>query len=579
MRWSNLFAPTLREAPADAEVASHRLLVRAGYIRQLGAGLYSYLPMARRSLLKIEQIIREEMNRIGGQEFYLPALNPDDIWRESGRWETMGDNMFRLKDRFGRDLCLGMTHEEVFTAIARNELRSYRDLPQIWYQIQVKFRDEPRPKSGLLRVRQFLMKDSYSFDVDDVGLDRSYRLHAEAYRRIFTRCGLRFLAVEASSGAMGGSRSEEFVVFSDAGEDWIVHCECGYAANRERAVSALPPAEDPPGDEEPRPVHTPGKKTIDEVSSFLELPQWRHIKSLVYIVESQPCMLLLRGDHQLSEAKLGAVLGTEQFRPATAEEIREAFGADPGSLGPVGVTSLRILADEALRGRRDMVCGANRDDYHLVHVTPGSDFIAEFADLREVQAGDPCLRCGKPLRLDKAVEVGHIFKLGVRYSSSMGATVLNREGREVPIVMGSYGIGLERILASAVELYHDDKGIVLPRSIAPFEVVITLVRPDDADQQSVAEQLYGELLRNGVDCLVDDRNERPGVKFNDAELVGIPLRITVGKKLADRRVEIFHRRLRHSREVPVAEAVPSVISMLEGYDQLAVDGERSGGDR
>lgn len=569
MRWSRLFVPTLREAPADAEVASHRLLVRAGYIRQLGAGIYSYLPLARRSLLKIEQIIREEMNRIGAQEFYLPALNPDDIWKESGRWETMGDNMFRLKDRAGRELCLGMTHEEVFTAIARNELRSYRDLPQIWYQIQVKFRDEPRPKSGLLRVRQFTMKDSYSFDIDEAGLDQSYRLHAEAYRRIFRRCGLRFLEVQASSGAMGGSESEEFMVFSDAGEDWIVHCECGYAANRERAVSALAPVENPASEAAPEPVHTPGRKTIEEVSEFLNVPQYRQIKSLVYVVESRPHLILLRGDHQLNEAKLAAVLGTETFRPATPEEIRETLGADPGSLGPVGVRDLPILADEALRGRRDLVCGANRDDYHLLHVTPERDFSARYADLRDVEAGDPCIRCSRPLQVDKAIEVGHIFKLGLRYSSTMGATVLDREGREVPIVMGSYGIGLERILASAVELYHDELGIVLPRAIAPFEVVITVVRPDDAGQAEAAEGLYAELRREGVDCLLDDRAERPGVKFNDAELVGIPIRITVGKKIEAGKVEVFHRRNRETAEVPLGEAVEVARALLARYDEFA----------
>ncbi len=569
MRWSNLFIPTLRDVPADAEVASHRLLLRAGFIRQLGAGIYSILPLARRSLLKIEQIVREEMEKIGGQEFLLPALNPDDVWKESGRWETMGDNMFRLRDRNGRDLCLGMTHEEVFTAIARDELRSYRDLPQIWFQIQIKFRDEPRPKSGLLRVRQFTMKDSYSFDIDTAGLDRSYDLHDGAYRRIFSRCGLKFLSVKASSGAMGGSASEEFVVYSEAGEDWIVSCAaCGYAANLERAVSRVPEVADPEEERQPSEVHTPGQKTIEEVSQFLGIEKFRQIKSLVYIAENRPILILVRGDHQLNEAKLAAALGTELLRPATAEEIREAFGADPGSLGPVQVAGMRILADSSLEGRRNMVCGANRDDYHLRDVAPGRDFQAEFADLREVQKGDPCSECGETLEVAKAIEVGHIFKLGLRDSQSMGASVLNREGKEVPVVMGSYGIGIERILASAVELYHDELGMALPRSIAPFQVVITLLRPDDPQQAEAAEGLLGELTKRGIDALLDDRDERPGVKFNDAELIGFPVRVTIGRKLAQGEVELFSRRQRESRTVPVEEAVEAVVGLLEAYPQI-----------
>ena len=566
MRWSQLFAPTLRDTPADADVASHRLLLRAGYIRQLGAGIYSYLPLARRSLLKIEGIVREEMNRIGAQEFYLPALNPDEIWRESGRWDAMGDNMFRLKDRGGRDLCLGMTHEEVFTSIARDELRSYRDLPQIWYQIQLKFRDEPRPKSGLLRVRQFTMKDSYSFDVDEEGLDSSYRLHDRAYRRIFDRCGLEYLAVQAASGAMGGSESEEFVVFSDAGEDWIVHCSgCGYAANRERARAAPEPAEDPAGDFEPEEVHTPGRKTIEEVSEFLKVPKSRQIKSLVYVIESKPHLILTRGDDQLNEMKLAAWAGTEALRPATPEEIRSVFGADPGSLGPVGLKGIPLLADFALGDRKNLVCGANRDDYHLLNATPDEDFSPRYADLREVRSGDPCPQCGSALKVAKAIEVGHIFKLGLKYSDSMGARVLTRDGDEAPLVMGSYGIGIERILAAAVELYHDELGIVLPRSIAPFQTIVTLLRPDDEGQRKAAEAIYDELTSMGVDTLLDDREGRPGVKFKDAELVGIPVRVTVGKKLAEGLVEVFSRRTRESRDAPVADAVAETLRTLDAY--------------
>ncbi|UCF37126.1 MAG: proline--tRNA ligase [Acidobacteriota bacterium] len=567
MRWSNLFIPTLRDDPADAEVPSHKLLLRAGYVRQLGAGIYSYLPLARRSLLKIEQIIREEMERIGAQEFFLPALNPDDIWKESGRWEAMGDNMFRLRDRGGRELCLGMTHEEVFTAIARDELRSYRDLPQIWYQIQTKFRDEPRPKSGLLRVRQFTMKDSYSFDVDQAGLDHSYDLHDQAYRRIFERCGIQFLVVEAMSGSMGGSESEEFVVFSSAGEDWVVSCSsCGYAANVERATARVEAIEDSESSSTgPQELHTPRQKTIEEVSRFLDIPQHRQIKSLVYIVDDKPMLLLTRGDHQASEIKMAAVLGTETFRPATAEEIRRVFGADPGSLGPVGVNQMPILADQALKGRSNMVCGANKDDYHLGNVTPDVDFKPEWVEIREIQAGDTCAQCGAGLSVTKSIEIGHIFKLGLKYSTSMGAHVLNQDGKNVPIVMGSYGIGVERILAAAIELYHDEIGMVLPRTIAPFQVVITVLKPDDPDHLRVAEEYYQALQDKGIDCLLDDRNERPGVKFKDAELIGIPVRITIGRKLAEGEVELFSRKDRAGLVVKADQAVEEVSRLLDDY--------------
>jgi prolyl-tRNA synthetase len=565
MRWSTLFVPTLRDVPAEAEVPSHQLLLRAGFIRQLGAGIYSYLPLAWRTLLKIEAIIREEMNRIGGQEFHLPALHPAEVWKESGRWDVMGDNMFRLKDRTGRDMCLGMTHEEVFTTIARDELRSYRQLPQIWYQIQTKFRDEPRPKSGLLRVRQFSMKDSYSFDLQAEGLDRSYRLHDQAYRAIFDRCGLQYVAVEAESGAMGGSESQEFMVKSVAGEDLIATSQCGYAANLEKATSPLPPLDDDEQDRPPEEIHTPGQRTIQEVSVFLGIPRTHNMKSLVYMVEGRPRLILLRGDHQLNEPKLARVLGTDIFRPATAEEILHSFGADPGSLGPVGLSGIPILADQALQGRRNLVCGANKNDYHLKFVTPEEDFHAQFHDLRAVEAGDPCPRCGQPLEVGKALEIGHIFKLGYKYSKSMGATVLDQQGQEIPIIMGSYGIGLERILVSAVELYHDSLGIVWPRSIAPFQAIITVLRPDDADQAKAAATFYQELNRCGIDCLLDDREERPGVKFKDAELIGIPVRLTVGRKLGEGKVELFSRKQALLQEAPVDQAVSETLRLLENY--------------
>jgi prolyl-tRNA synthetase len=567
MHWSSLFIPTLREDPAEAEVPSHKLLVRAGYIRQLSAGVYSYLFLAQRSLNKIMRIIREEMDAIGGQEMFLPAIHPAEVWQESGRWSAMGADMFRLKDRFGRDFCLGMTHEEVMTVLARGELRSYKQLPQIWYQIQTKFRDEPRPKSGLLRLRQFLMKDSYSFDLDRAGLDRSFEKHREAYSRIFTRAGLEFFIVEAHSGSMGGSESNEFMVLSEAGEDLVVYNrETGYFANMEKAVSRpLPPiVADPEGDLEPEEFHTPNVKTIVEVAEFTKLPETSQMKSLVMVCDGKPVLALLRGDHQLSETKFGGAVGAREIRPAHPEEMREWLGAGAGSLGPVGVTNLRIIADEALRGRRNLICGANKDDYHLKNVTPGEDFQAEWADIRQVNDGDTDVATGKPLKIAKAMEVGHIFKLGYKYSESMGLKVLTESGEEVHPIMGSYGIGVERILSAAIELYHDADGMALPASIAPFEVVITPVNAKDPAHMDAARGLYNQAKLAGLDALLDDRDERPGVKFKDAELIGIPWRITVGKKLVDGRVEVVERRTKTARDAAVTEAVEEVRRAIHG---------------
>jgi prolyl-tRNA synthetase len=565
MRWSTLFIPTLREIPAEAEVISHQLLLRAGYIRQLAAGIYSYLTLAQRSLLKIEQIVREEMNAIGGQEMLLPALHPAELWQESGRWEVMGDNLFRLKDRYGRDLCLGMTHEENVTAIARGELRSYKQLPQIWYQIQTKFRDEPRPKSGLLRVRQFIMKDSYTFDLDAKGLDVAYDKHYVAYCRVFDRCGLEYTVVEAHSGAMGGSQSHEFMVRSDAGEDFVVRCpNCGYAANLEKAISrpAPPGAADPEGDLSPEEFHTPAMKTIADIAKFTNLPESSQMKSLVMVANKQPVLIMLRGDHQLSETKLASILDTGDVRPAHPEEIVQWFGASAGSLGPIGIKNMRILADTALNGRRNLITGANRDDYHLRHVTPGEDFRPEFFDLRQVAPGDACPNCGAVLEIMKAIEVGHIFKLGYKYSDSMGLRVLGEDGKEITPIMGSYGIGIERILTCAIELYHDANGMALPAAIAPFTVVITPANYKDPLQKEAADLLYARFLDAGIDTLLDDRDERPGVKFKDADLIGIPYRITVGKKLAEGKVELLERRTRASEEVRLNEAVPDLQTRL-----------------
>ncbi|MCI0459468.1 MAG: proline--tRNA ligase [Gemmataceae bacterium] len=570
MRWSQLFIPTLREDPADAEVPSHRLLLRAGYIRQLSAGIYSFLYLGNRSAMKIMQIIREEMDRIGGQEFYLPALHPAELWQESGRWQQMAPIMFQFQDHSGRDLCLGTTHEEVMTDIARGELRSYRQLPQIWYQIQSKFRDEPRPKSGLMRLKQFIMKDSYSFDLDEAGLDSSYRKHYGAYCAIFDRCGLKYEIVEAHSGAMGGSLSHEFAVVSDAGEDRIALCtaRCGYNANLEKASAGVAPVQDDAAERKPEPFATPNVRTIEELVAFVGVPASHLMKSVVYALPPaepggapQLVLALLRGDHEVNEAKLVDALGGAQ-RPAHPDEIRAAFGADPGFLGPLDVRSVRILIDEALRGRRNLITGANRNGFHLRHVTPERDFTGEFADLRQVADGDPCPRCGKPLRVAAAIEVGHIFKLGRRYAESMGARVLDKDGREVTPIMGSYGIGVERILTAAVEQHHDDDGITLPPSIAPFQVLLTPTNLNDAAIREATETLYPRLRDAGLEVLLDDRDDRAGVKFKDADLIGIPLRVTIGKKAAAGQVEITERSTRQRTDAKISDAVDAVKGRL-----------------
>jgi prolyl-tRNA synthetase len=562
MRWSQLFIPTLREAPADAEVPSHILLLRGGYIRQLAAGIYSYLPLAQRVMNKIAQIIREELDAAGAQEFFLPAIHPAEVWQESGRWESMGQNMFRLKDRANRDLCLGMTHEEVFTSIARSELRSYRQLPQIWYQIQTKFRDEPRPRFGLLRVRQFTMKDSYSFDIDWDGLDVSYQKHYDLYCRIYDRCGLKYRVVEADSGMMGGRQSHEFMVVTDAGEDQIAFCDCGYAANLEKASSHVETITDESGPEQPQVVPTPQQKTIEEVSQFLKIRPTQQIKTLVYVTAGKPILALLRGDHQLNEAKLQSALGAE-VRPAHPVEIEDALGASAGSLGPVRVSEIRILSDHALRGRRNLTCGANRDGYHLSGVTPGRDYQAEYFDLRLIQSGEPCVRCGRALTVKKALEVGHIFKLGTKYSESLGATVLDQDGKQVPIVMGSYGIGLERILAAGVECFHDGDGICWPVPIAPFQCLISILNTKDEALVQAAELSYQRLKDEGIDVLLDDRDERPGVKFKDADLIGIPFRVNFGsKRFSEGKVEWVERASKQTEEIEFSQLVPKVKERL-----------------
>jgi len=581
MRWSQAFIPTLREDPAEAEVPSHRLLLRAGYIRQVAAGVYAHLFLAQRSLLKIMGIIRQEMDGIGAQEFYLPALNPAELWKESGRYTAYGPTLFKFKDRNDHEMVLGVTHEEEMTNIARGELRSYKQLPQIWYQIQEKFRDEPRPKSGLLRLRQFWMKDAYSFDVDDAGLDVSYRKHYDAYRKIFDRCGVKYVIVEAYSGTMGGTHSHEFTAPTDAGEDLIAVCDCGYAANLEKAGGTAPAVEDPAGNPTPEPFSTPGQKTIEDLVKFTGQAGDRMIKTLVYVPlysvpqppagadgekesreEGEMVVILLRGDHMVSDTKLATVLGTDTFRPSTPEEAHALLGANIGSLGPVGLKGVRILADKALEGRRGMIAGANQDDTHLRHVTPGRDFTAEYVDLRVVSAGDLCPKCGKPLRISVSVELGHIFKLGRRYSMAMHASVLDENGKEIPLVMGSYGIGVERILSAAVEQNHDRDGMFLPAAIAPFDVILTAANMDDARLREAAEKLYEEMKAHHLDVLFDDRAERPGVKFKDADLIGVPYRVTVGKRKLEQGLgEIFQRSTKQIQDVKLESIVATLLEL------------------
>jgi prolyl-tRNA synthetase len=593
-RWSQLFIPTLREAPADAEVASHKYLVRAGYIRQLAAGIYSFLFLGQRAMLKIADVVREEMDTIG-QEFYLPALHPREIWEASGRWSVMGDNMFRLKDRGGRDMCLGMTEEEVMTEIARKELRSYKQLPQIWYQIQQKFRDEPRPKGGLLRIRQFAMKDSYSFDLDAAGLDVSYQKHHDVYCRIFDRCGLKYVVVQADSGAMGGSDSQEFMVFTDAGEDLVVSCpSCGYAANLEKAASRLELVEElaPTGNGKPELVHTPGKGAIADVSDFLRVSPKQDIKAVAYMAtvrgavddkkkeppKAQPLAVFLRGDHTVSETKLlGALngelakqakgLSVSDLRPMAADEVEQFFEGPGGFIGPVGPHfakqtldgDLTAVMDLALEGRHNMICGANEVDYHFRNVTPGRDFQATVvADVRNAVEGEGCPNCGRALKIGKAVEIGHIFKLGYKYAESMGARVLDEHGKEVTPIMGSYGIGLERILTACVEQNADDNGFWMPANIAPFEVVVTPTNTADEKINAGAAEIAKALESAGIDVLLDDRDERPGVKFKDADLIGIPYRINVGKKLSDGIIEVVTRAGSTREDVEISDVVEHV---------------------
>jgi len=555
MRLRGALVPTLREDPAEAEALSHKLMLRAGLVRQLAAGIFVYLPLGQRVIERICAIIREEMNAIGGQEITMPVLHPAEIWKQSGRWDGIPE-MFRLEDRHGRELCLGMTHEEVVAWLAAREIRSYRDLPQIWYQIQTKERDEARPRSGVLRTREFLMKDSYTLDPDQAALDRSYAAHEQAYRRIFARCGLRFHVVQSDTGMMGGHSAHEFMAPSEAGEDEIAMCgRCGYAANVElaRAVPLAPVF--PPWSREE--VPTPGARTIAEVAAFLGIDPRLTIKSLLYLApEAGPVLVLVRGDHHLHERKLMRAVG-EECRPAHPEEVPQHLGGPVGSVGPLGVR-VPVLADEALR-QGVYVVGANREGVHVRGVAAGRDFECRFADLHTALPGEGCVQCGGPLAIERVIEIGNIFKLGTKFSEALGASYLDEGGRSHPVVMGSYGIGPARIAAAAIEQLADADGIVWPPSIAPFAVHLVVVNVKDAAQVEAAEEIYAACGREGIDVLLDDRDERPGVKFKDADLLGMPLRITVGNALAREGViELRERRTRREQRVPRADVMEAI---------------------
>ena len=564
MRWSTMHIPTLRDDPADAGAPSHRLLLRAGYIRQLMAGHFSLLPLGQRVRLKVIAIIREEMDRIGAQEILMPVMHPAEPWQRSGRWGLMGEEMFRLKDRRGADLALGMTHEEIISTLA-TELESYRELPQMWYQFQTKLRDEPRPRAGLMRTREFTMKDSYSFDLGPDELDESFRLHRDAYTRIFERLSIPAIPVEASSGNMGGSDSIEFTCPSPSGEDLIVLCpECGYAANIEKATSRLAAVDDSAERTvalaAPEPFATPGVRTIEDLALQYGAPADRQIKTLVYFLDGVLTLVLLRGDHALNEQKLVDATGATAIRPAQPDEIRDALGALPGSLGAVGVTGHPVIADEALRGRRGMYTGANADDTHLRGVDVERDIhVGQWADLREAAAGDACVNCGHGLEVERGIEVGHIFKLGYKYSDAIGIRVSGPDGKPLRPVMGCYGIGVERAMATVVEVHNDSRGIVWPVAVAPFETVVVIAQQDDPAVAEAGEEVYMALADAGVDVIVDDRPVRAGVKFSDAELVGIPFRVTVGRRgLAAGTAELTDRATGVTVAVPLADLAQHV---------------------
>ncbi len=564
MRYSEFFLPTLKECPAEAEIASHRLMLRAGMIRKLASGLYTFLPLGLKSLRKVENIIREEMNKAGAMELLMPVVQPAELWKESGRWDHYGKELLRFKDRHDRDFCLGPTHEEVITDLVRKHVRSYRDLPMNLYQIQTKFRDEIRPRFGVMRAREFIMKDAYSFAADEEGLDRTYQAMYKAYCNIFERCGLDFRPVEADTGSIGGHASHEFMVLAETGEDFIACCtSCSFSANVELAeVKASPNSrDDSPAKEEMRLVETPGKKNIDEVTQFLKKKASELVKTLIFLADEKPVAVLMRGDHDLNEVKLKNVLGVQQMDMADAETVKNITGADVGFAGPVGLPSdMTIVGDLAIADMKNFITGANRTDAHLVGVNWQRDAaLPKLFDLRVITEKDPCPRCGGRIEIKKGIEVGHIFKLGTKYSEIMGATFLDANGKEKPIIMGCYGIGVGRTVAAAIEQNHDDKGIVFPGPLAPFDVIISVINVKDNEMMAAADKIYRELTENGLDVLLDDREERPGVKFKDAELIGIPVRITVGKKLKEKgMVEFTIRSTGETKDIPLDQVLITI---------------------
>ena len=562
MRQSNCFIPTLKENPADAAIPSHQLMMRAGMIRPLAAGVYSFLPLGYAVMKKVSEIVREEMDAIGGQELHLPALSPVELWEQTGRVKAFGDTLFHLENR---PLVLAPTHEEVICWIAKNHLSSYRDLPQIWYQIQTKFRNEPRPRSGVLRGRQFLMKDSYSLDATREGLDQSYELHASAYRKIFTRCGLKFVVVGASSGAMGGTGSQEFIVESESGEDIIALSEDGtYAANLEVATSLVPRAVRFPKNDPVREVHTPGVRTIDQLAAFLKVDSVLLAKSVVYRTDDQPVLVLMMGNDELNESKLSSVLGAE-VRPMEPDKLLALTGADGGSIGPVGLQGCKIIADARLKGANNLISGSNRNDYHYVNIDLARDCSVDgYHDLRVVQTGETAPDGKSKLRIVHGIELGHIFKLGTKYSDALHATFLDQNGKSMPIIMGSYGIGIERIVACHIEQNHDDHGIIWDKAIAPFMVHLIAVAPQKATILAIADRMYGELKEKGIDVLYDDRREiSPGFKFKDADLLGMPLQVIVSERnVAKGKIEIKVRRSGERILTDEGDAIAKILQLL-----------------
>ncbi len=566
MRASEYLIPTLREIPAEAEVVSHRLLLKAGFIRKAASGVYTLLPLAHRVLRKIMRIIREEMDRQGGQEILLPIMQPAELWLRSGRWHVYGPELFRLKDRHGRDFCLGPTHEEIITELVMGDVRSHKQLPLLLYQIQNKYRDERRPRFGLLRGREFIMKDLYSFDRDEAGLEVSYRKMFEAYQRVFSRCGLEFRPVEADSGPIGGSVSHEFMVLAGSGEALVVYCPedaCGYAANVEKAESR---AERPKTKEDPLALEllpTPGKRTVEDVCAFLGVGPEQIVKTILYETDRGPCAALVRGDREVNEVKLQNAIGAMHLEMAGPATIERLTGAPVGFTGPVGLEGVRLVVDDEVSFMVNCITGANRGDAHYRNVNPGRDFpLQVVTDLRLVREEDPCPQCGRPLLAARGIEVGQVFKLGTKYSEVMGLTYLDEHGTERPVVMGCYGIGVTRTLAAAVEQNHDEQGIIWPTAIAPFAVVVVPVNVRDEVQSALAEKAYTVLSEAGVEVLLDDRPERPGVKFKDADLVGYPLRVTVGKTAVDGLVELRLRKNGDTRLVGIGELVDTVRRFL-----------------